>query len=142
MLSDVQYGRIVSLLPGKIPDPGRTAADNRLSVEAVLWIARNGSPWHDLPHDFRARNSEYKRFARWSRAQVWHAVFAELAGDADVEDAFFDSAIVRAHQHAAGAIIKTVAKRSAGRAAGRALRHRPSAYGCSSSCPATETSAA
>jgi transposase len=30
-------------------------------------------------------------------------VFAELAGDADFEEAFIDSLIVRAHQHAAGA---------------------------------------
>jgi len=122
MLSDEQYERIASLLPGKITDPGRTAADNRLFVEAVLWIARTGSPWRDLPHDFGVWNSVYKRFARWSRAQVWHAVFAELAGDADFEEAFIDSTIVRAHQHAAGAAKKTATRRSAARAAGRAPR--------------------
>jgi transposase len=103
MLSVDQYDRIAQLLPGKATDPGRTAADNRLFIEAVLWIARTGSPWRDLPPDFGAWNSVYKRFARWSRAQVWHTVFAELAGDADFEEVFIDSTIVRAHQHAAGA---------------------------------------
>ena len=103
MLSDEQYGRIASLLPGKLTDPGRTAADNRLFVEAVRWIARTGSLWRDLRHDFSAWNSVYKPFARWSRARVWHAGFAELAGDADFEEAFIDSTIVHAHQHAAGA---------------------------------------
>jgi transposase len=106
MLSDDQYERIGPLLPGKSTDPGRTAADNRLFVEAVLWIARTGSPWRDLPPDFGPWNRLYQRFARWSRADIWHAVFAELARDADLEEIFIGSTIVRAHQHAAGAAKK------------------------------------
>jgi transposase len=60
----------------------------------------------------------YKRFARWSDRGVWHRVFAELAKDADFEEVFLDSTIVRAHQHAAGAPKKTAIKRSGARAAG------------------------
>ena len=37
------------MLPGKAGDVGVTAADHRKFVEAVLWIARTGSPWRDLP---------------------------------------------------------------------------------------------
>jgi transposase len=111
MLSDDQYERIGPLQPGKSTDPGRTAADNRLFVEAVLWIARTGSPWRDLPPDFGPWNSVYQRFARWSRAEIWHAVFTELAGDADLEEIFIDSTIVRAHQHAAGAAKKKATRR-------------------------------
>ncbi|OZI14200.1 hypothetical protein CE195_10310 [Sodalis-like symbiont of Philaenus spumarius] len=44
MLSDDQYERISPFLPGKASAPGRTAADNRLFIEAVFWIARTGSP--------------------------------------------------------------------------------------------------
>jgi transposase len=51
-LRDDQVERIAALLPGKVTDPGRTAANNRLLVEAVLWIARTGSPWRDLPPQF------------------------------------------------------------------------------------------
>nr|WP_236721118.1 IS5 family transposase [Paraburkholderia phytofirmans] len=103
MLRDDQYERVALQLPGKSGDRGRTAADNRDFVEAVLWIARTGSPWRDLPEEFGLWNSVYKRFSRWSRAGVWHTVFAELAADADFEEVFIDSTIVRAHQHAAGA---------------------------------------
>lgn len=116
-LRDDQYERIAAQLPGKASDPGRTAANNRLFVEAVLWIARTGSPWRDLPPEFGPWNSVYQRFARWPRRGVWHRVFAQLAQDADFEEAFIDSTIVRAHQHAAGAPKKTVTKRSADRAA-------------------------
>jgi transposase len=111
-LRDDQFERMGALLPGKASDPGRTAADNRLFVEAVLWIARTGSPWRDLPPAFGPWNSVYQRFARWSRRGVWHRVFAQLAQDADFEEVFIDSTIVRAHQHAAGAPKKKGTKRS------------------------------
>jgi len=42
-LRDDQYERIAGWLPGKASDPGHTAADNRLFVEAVLWVARTGT---------------------------------------------------------------------------------------------------
>jgi transposase len=38
------------MLPGKAPDVGVSAKNNRLFVEAVLWIARIGAPWRDLPN--------------------------------------------------------------------------------------------
>ncbi len=118
ILRDDQYERIESMLPGKATDVGVTARDNRLFVEAVLWIARTGSPWRDLPRSFGPWNSVYKRFARWSDRGVWHRVFAELAKDADFEEVFLDSTIVRAHQHAAGAAKKTASKPSGAREAG------------------------
>ncbi len=118
ILRNDQYRRIEAMLPEKAGDVGVTAKDNRLFVEAVLWVARTGSPWRDLPETFGPWNSAYKRFARWSDRGVWHRVFAELAKDADFEEVFLDSTIVRAHQHAAGAPKKTVTKRSAARAGG------------------------
>ena len=37
---------------GKEGDPGVTAADNRLFVDAVLWIGKTGAQWRDLPERF------------------------------------------------------------------------------------------
>lgn len=116
ILRDDQFARIESMLPGKASDVGVTAKDNRLFVEAVLWIARTGAPWRDLPRSFGPWNSVYKRFSRWSDRGVWHRVFEELAKEADFEEVFLDSTIVRAHQHAAGAPKKTAIKRSGARA--------------------------
>ena len=48
LLRNDQWERIKDLLPGKKGDPGKTGGDNRLFIEAVLWIARTGSPWPDL----------------------------------------------------------------------------------------------
>jgi len=103
VLSDAQWRRIEGLCTGKASDPGATGRDNRLFVEGVLWIARTGSPWRDLPRVFGEWNSVFQRFSRWSRGGVWHRIFEALADDPDFEYAIIDSTIVRAHQHAAGA---------------------------------------
>ncbi len=114
-LRDDQWQRLEPMLPGKASDPGRTGENNRLFIEAVLWVARTGSPWRDLPPEFGLWNSVYTRFARWSNNGVWQRVFAELAKDADFEEVFLDSTIVRAHQHSSGAAKKKARKRSGAR---------------------------
>ncbi|MFC6519513.1 IS5 family transposase [Undibacterium arcticum] len=118
MLRDDQWERIEGFLQGKVGDPGRHGADNRLFVEAVLWIARTGGPWRDLPGEFGPWNSVYVRFARWSDKDVWQNVFAVLREDADFEEVFLDSTIVRAHQHAAGAAKKKKGEQALGRSKG------------------------
>jgi transposase len=108
MLKDSQWEKIASLLPGKPTDKGGRAADNRLFVEAVLYVARTGCPWRDLPAKFGNWHSVYVRFSRWEQYGVWCRVATTLQGEADLEEVFIDSTIVRAHQHAAGALKKTV----------------------------------
>lgn len=102
-LRNDQWKHIKDLLPGKRSDPGRTAKDTRLFVDAVLWIARTGAHWRELPVAFGEWNSVFQRYNRWSKAGVWERMFRALSGDPDFEYVMIDSTIVRAHQHAAGA---------------------------------------
>ena len=51
-ISDEQWEAIRDLVPGKEGDPGATAKDNRLFVNALRWIAKTGAPWRDLPTRF------------------------------------------------------------------------------------------
>lgn len=62
---------------------GSSGRDNRMFVEAVLWIVRTGSPWRDLPEVFGDWNSVFRRFRRWSHAGQ--------KGDAPLADAAYDS---------------------------------------------------
>ncbi len=117
VLRDVQWERIAPLLPGKAGDPGRTGADNRGFVEAVLWIARTGAPWRDLPEDFGCWNSVFKRFRRWAQKGVFERLFESLSADPDFEYAIIDGTIVRVHQHGTGARGGPKIRQSAGRAA-------------------------
>lgn len=102
-LRNDQWNQIKDLLPGKKSDPGRTARNNRLFVDGVLWIARTGAHWRELPDQFGDWNSVFQRYNRWSKAGVWERVFRALSGDPDFEYVMIDSTIVRAHQHSAGA---------------------------------------
>ncbi len=102
-LTDAQWQRIELLIPGKKGDKGRHGEDNRLFVDAVLWVARAGAPWRDLPPDFGNWNSVFQRFRRWAKKGVWQRLFDALVEDPDFEYLIIDSTIVRAHQHAAGA---------------------------------------
>lgn len=100
-LSDGQWQRIASLLPGKPGDPGRSGADNRLFVNGVLWVLRSGAHWHDLPERYGKWKTLHKRFSRWSRAKVWERVFDDLSKDRDNQYLMLDSTLIRVHQQAA-----------------------------------------
>ena len=82
VLSDAQWAKMEPLCLGKPSDPGRSGKDNRLFVEAVLWIARTGSPWRDLPPSFGHWNSTFTRFRDWAKAGVFERLF-----DADTRGA-------------------------------------------------------
>ncbi len=101
-LTDAQWTRIAELVPGKPGDSGATGKNNRLFVDAILWMARTGAPWRDLPLEFGNWNSIWRRFDRWAQAGVWQRLFETLCEDPDFEYVIIDATIVRAHQHAAG----------------------------------------
>ena len=101
-LSDAQWKRIEHLVPGKLGDPGRSGADNRLFVNGVLWVLRSGARWEDLPERYGKYKSVHKRFTRWARAGVWERVFDSLTGDSDNQCLMLDTTLVRVHQQAAG----------------------------------------
>jgi transposase len=119
-LGDWQWARIENLVPGKKGDKGRAGEDNRLFVDAVLWVLRTGSPWRDLHPEFGNWNSVYVRFRRWGRKGVWENLFKTLAEDPDFRHVMIDATIVRAHQQAAGAKGGRAIRPSAARAAASA----------------------
>lgn len=102
-LSEEEWERVRDFLPGREGHVGVTAKDNRLLINGVIWIARSGAPWRDLPERYGKWNSVARRFRRWAKSEVWKRVFKELSLEADLEELMIDSTMVRAHQHAAGA---------------------------------------
>jgi transposase len=103
VLTDAQWAKIEPHCLGKRGDPGRSGKDNRLFVEAVLWIVRTGSPWRDLPPALGHWNSVFTRFRDWVKADVFKRLFEAVSDDPDMEYATADATIVKVHRHGQGA---------------------------------------
>jgi putative transposase len=64
-------------------------------VDAVLWLARAGAPWRDLPNEFGNWNSVFQRFHRWTKKGIRERIFNALVENPDFEYLIIDSTIVR-----------------------------------------------
>jgi transposase len=101
-IADDDWDRIKDLLPGRPGQHGGLARDNRLFVDAVLYVARTGIPWADLPARFGKPNTVWRRFDRWAKKGRWDPILDALR-DPDLDVLILDSTAVRAHPCAAGA---------------------------------------
>ena len=66
---------------GRKESVGRTAANNRLFVNGVLWVLRSGARWADFPDRYGKYKSMHKRSMRWANSGVWERVFHALVRD-------------------------------------------------------------
>ena len=82
---------------------GRPRNDDRQMMNGMLWIARSGAAWRDLPERYGAWSSVYRRFKEWEESGLFRRIFEELAEDADLQDMSLDSTSIKAHQASAGA---------------------------------------
>ena len=100
-LTDAQWARLQPLLPRQETGP-KAARGDRLFVEAVIFRARTGLPWRDLPERFGPWKSVYNRFANWAKKGHWATIFRELQIEVDETGSIVDGSVVRAHQDASG----------------------------------------
>jgi transposase len=102
-LRDDQWDRIKDFVPGGRKGKRGPRTNNRLFLDALLWMARSGGRWRDLPERFGDHQSVKRRYYRWIEMGVLDEMLAILSREADLEWLMIDSTIVRAHQQAAGA---------------------------------------
>lgn len=100
-LTDAQWSRLQALLPRRAQGRQSTRGD-RLFVEAVIFRAKTGIQWRDLPERFGNWKTVYNRFRNWAAKDVWAQVFRELQIDVDDTASIVDGTTVRAHQDASG----------------------------------------
>lgn len=112
VLTDAQWDRILPHLPARTKDHwvgrGRAWGDHRVAVEGIIYRFRTGCPWRDVPTDFGAWQTIYRRFNTWSKDGTFNTILAELQAAAHEGDDLewvvsIDSSNARAHKHAAGA---------------------------------------
>ena len=102
-LRDDPWERIEPIVPGGMEGRRGPRSDGRRFVNALLWMARSGARWRDLPERFGNYQTAKKRYYRWVHNGVIDRLFEAVADDPDLEWAAIDATIIRAHAHAAGA---------------------------------------
>jgi len=100
-LTEAQWARLQPLLPRQKTGPKALRGD-RLFVEAVIFRAKTGLQWRDLPARFGPWKSVYNRFANWAKKGHWATIFREMQFEVDETGSIVDGSVVRAHQDASG----------------------------------------
>lgn len=94
-LTDAQWDRIKDLIPRA--KTGRPPKDNRMMLNAMLWLARSGAAWADIPSRFGPHQTVYSRFCKWRDDGTLLRIFQELNADAEYENLCVDSTSIKAH---------------------------------------------
>lgn len=102
-LTDAQWARLAPLMPGGCKGKRGPRTNNRLFMDALLWMARSGARWRDLPMRFGDYRTVKRRYYDWVERGVLTSLFKALSLDSDFEWLCVDATVIRAHQHAAGA---------------------------------------
>jgi len=102
-LSDDAWELLEAHLPGRKGVWGGVAQNNRLFINAVLWILRTGAPWRDLPPDYGDWKNTHRRFCRWRDKGIWEGLLERLIDAPDFEWLMIDASHAKVHPHAAGA---------------------------------------
>jgi transposase len=100
-LTEEQWERVKDLIHRS--KMGRPPKDNRLMVNGMLWMARSGAGWEDLPERYGPWKTVYSRFCKWRPDGTFLRIFQAVGEDSDMETLSLDSTSVKAHQHSAGA---------------------------------------
>ncbi|SDX09562.1 Transposase [Collimonas sp. OK242] len=83
-LQDEQWQKLAPFLTGKQSDPGARAKNNRLFIEAVLWVVVNKRVWRQLPQQFGSSSTAYMRFRRWTECDFWRQLAQSVIDDAEL----------------------------------------------------------
>lgn len=103
VLRDDQWERLKPFVLGGRKGKRGPRSDGRRFLDALLWLARSGARWRDLPDRFGDFQAVKRRYYRWIEAGVFDQMFEVIAADPDLEWLMIDSTIVRAQAQAAGA---------------------------------------
>jgi transposase len=104
-MSEDKLETLVWALEQALPNKGPRRKHLKRTVAAILWRMRHGTPWRVIPGELGPWWQAKQSFARWAAYGVWRRVVAlvrDIIGP-DLEAAFLDGTVVRAHPKAAGA---------------------------------------
>jgi transposase len=104
-LSDAQW----QLIAPHLPPPkrtGRPRADDRKTLEGILWVLRTGARWQDVPREYGSATTCWRRLKEWEESGVWETLWRAVLAGLEAEQklnwaqAFLDGSFVPAKKGA------------------------------------------
>jgi transposase len=80
-LTDEEWQMVEPLLAHK-PPAGRPYNDHRTVLGGIMWVARTGSSWREMPEEFGKWESAYRRYELWLRQGLWQRILEALGEEA------------------------------------------------------------
>ena len=111
VLRDDQWEILREFVPGGRKGRRGPRSDARWFFGAILWLARSGGRWRDLPERFGPYQTAKRRYYRWIAAGVFDRIFEAVSDDPDMEWIAIDATVIQAQAQAAGAPLKRGARK-------------------------------
>ena len=86
-LSEKQWSLLEPLLPKQdYSRGGRPRADDKQTVEGIIWILTTGAQWNELPEKYGSGRTCWRRFTQWKKQGVWKKIWQHLLVLLDRDD--------------------------------------------------------
>lgn len=103
-LTDEQWAVIEPLIPKKQSNRGRPRADDRTTLNGILYVLKTGCAWADMPREYGSSTTCWRRLQEWSNGEqqtwekIWRALLSRLDAHNKIEwaQAFLDGSFVPA----------------------------------------------
>lgn len=82
-LTDEQWALVRPILPPQRGGIGRPPNDHRAVLGGILWVARTGSSWREMPEEFGKWETAYRRHELWVKEGLWWRILRVL-GEEDL----------------------------------------------------------
>lgn len=103
-LTDKEWELIEPLIP--IAHTGRPQKDIRAHLNGIMWLARSGARWSDLPARFGPHRTVYSCFCRWRDDGTLKKIFEICAASCEGGELSIDSTAIKASVQAGRGIRK------------------------------------
>jgi hypothetical protein len=82
-LTEAQWSLIEPLLSPRRGRVGRPLHDHRRVLGGILWVARTGSSWREMPEEYGGWSTAYHRWRAWKKRGLWQRIL-EALGDEEL----------------------------------------------------------
>ena len=80
-LTDTEWECVRPLLPPQRGQIGRPLNDHHQVLGGILWVARTGSSWREMPEEYGWWSTSYYRRRAWKKRGLWQRILQGLGDE-------------------------------------------------------------